>query len=60
MKGVGNADGNVFPKRCRCGRSYDQQGWEALPFVGIDYEFELEFRNCDCGSTLAIPTATDD
>ncbi|HVH44187.1 MAG TPA: hypothetical protein VM925_17670 [Labilithrix sp.] len=45
-----------WPKRCRgCGASYEEEAWKALPFVGIDYDYDLEFRNCGCGSTLAVP-----
>lgn len=47
----------TWPKRCRCGASYDELGWTALPFVGIDHDYRLEFRNCRCGSTLAVPRA---
>ena len=47
-----------WPKRCRgCGASYEEASWKALPFVGIDYDYDLEFRNCGCGSTLAVPRA---
>ena len=45
----------AWPKRCRCGASYEEAAWKALPFVGVDHDYCLEFRNCQCGSTLAVP-----
>lgn len=45
----------VWPKQCRCGLSYSEDTWQRLYFVGIDHDYQFEFRNCDCGSTLAIP-----
>jgi hypothetical protein len=50
-------------KACACGRLYEYRfDWEALPLAGrqtIDLDdgeegYALEFRNCPCGSTLAI------
>jgi hypothetical protein len=44
-------------KQCGCGRSYDEEGWSRLEFVGVmDYGVEvLELRNCACHSTLSMP-----
>ncbi|MBX3210650.1 MAG: hypothetical protein KF850_01310 [Labilithrix sp.] len=48
----------AWPKQCRgCGASYEEDGWKDLPYVGIDPSYRLEFRNCPCGSTLAVPVA---
>ncbi|MBX3209685.1 MAG: hypothetical protein KF764_31920 [Labilithrix sp.] len=45
-----------WPKQCRgCGASYEEESWRELPFVGVDHAYRLEFRNCPCGSTLAVP-----
>jgi formate dehydrogenase maturation protein FdhE len=46
-----------FPKRCSCGRRYDERQWNALEFVGPqeDEVEKLELRNCPrCNSTIAI------
>lgn len=45
-------------KTCRCcQRSYSAGSWKALEFKGLwrDQVETLEFRNCACGSTLAMP-----
>lgn len=44
----------AWPKRCGCGRIHSEKEWRALPWVGVEPEMELEFRNCACGSTLAV------
>lgn len=46
----------MAPKRCRCGQVYCGHEWAELPYVGEqNYEGEvLEFRNCSCGSTIAV------
>lgn len=55
-------------RRCRCGLSHTQDGWDRLHLVGYmrdeveivgangatEVEF-LELRNCTCRSTLAMP-----
>jgi hypothetical protein len=51
-----------FPRVCPCGHSHTQAEWEALPLVGYFYtpEDEIgpeeyqEWRNCECGSTIAV------
>lgn len=45
-----------WPKRCMCGRSYDESAWMTLPLVGTttDGDIELEFRNCQCSSTISV------
>ena len=44
-------------KRCNCCRTdYTPATWAALPCLGtLD---GLEYRNCPCGSTLAIEVAS--
>lgn len=56
---------NTWPKRCACcPRSYTAESWARLPYVGakaLDVgEPVLEYRNCACGSTLAIELPTSD
>jgi hypothetical protein len=44
-------------KECRCGRSYDSDGWSSLPLSGYmtnGADGELELRHCHCGSTIGI------
>jgi hypothetical protein len=44
-------------KECRCcDATYARSAWDALPLLGIqdDTVELLEYRNCRCGSTLAI------
>jgi hypothetical protein len=47
-----------FPKRCnKCGTVYTFKRWQRLPLLGLqntDWGEILEFRNCACGTTLAI------
>ena len=46
-----------WPKTCRCGASWSRKAWAQLPLVGYadgGDDGELELRNCDCGSTLAV------
>lgn len=44
---------NQFPKQCRCCRlTHTVASWAALTLVG--FGSGLEFRNCSCGSTLAV------
>lgn len=61
---IANRDGVVAAvfKACTCcGAKHTAAGWIALPLVGMkpdlddnDRPIVLEFRNCRCGSTLAI------
>lgn len=47
---------DMMPKRCSCGRLYDERTWRKLPLVGFshfDWGESLEYRNCPCNSTLA-------
>jgi hypothetical protein len=50
-------------KQCRCGRTYERDSWQALPFVGrmtngrTSEPEVVELRLCTCGSSLAIPEA---
>ncbi len=49
-------------KTCGCGRRYSRAEWGALPCVGVSFSpadaegpaEHLEYRNCSCGSTIAI------
>lgn len=47
-------------KTCGCGREYTAAGWQALPIKGYllteddEGQYELEMRNCPCGSTIAV------
>lgn len=49
-------------KACGCGAVYDGKGWGELDYVGTQQVPEgddgpaeaYEFRNCPCGSTLAV------
>lgn len=55
---------NTWPKKCPCcPRSYTRETWTVLPFVGEkaldDGEPVLQYRNCSCGSTLAIVVESD-
>jgi hypothetical protein len=51
-----------FPHVCACGRSHTRAEWEALPLVGyfdtpeddIGPAETQEWRNCECGSTIAV------
>lgn len=43
-----------LPKRCGCGRVHTATGWPRLPLRGT--RDGLEYRDCACGSTLAIRT----
>lgn len=49
---------NVFDsKGCGCGRTYSPYAWRRLRLIGICWalgEKMVEFRNCECGSTLAV------
>jgi hypothetical protein len=52
-------EGLVAIKRCSlCGTRYSAAGWRKLHLVGYQDQGEdyppLEFRNCGCGTTLAI------
>ena len=46
----------LIVKRCRCRRTFTMDEWEALEHVGVqhDDEFDLELRNCRCGSTISL------
>lgn len=54
-------------KTCGCGRSFTTQEWLALPLRGRQLlvgdeehaEETFEFRNCVCGSTLAIEVESE-
>lgn len=54
-----NADTIPAPppfKACGCGRGFTPPEWAMLPHVGV-YVDEVEYqdwRNCHCGSTLAV------
>ncbi len=43
-------------KSCACGQTYTGPRWKGLVFVGYmaGDGGDLELRNCDCGSTLAV------
>lgn len=44
-------------KRCSCGKEYDPDEWQNLPYVGVwdlGIGTVLSLRNCSCGSTLAV------
>lgn len=46
------------PQTCPCGVIYTIEGWNALPFVGVQRQEDpslpsLELRNCSCGNTLS-------
>lgn len=54
-----------WPKQCGCcPRSYTPETWILLPLVGAKAfdvgEPVLEYRNCVCGSTLAIELPAND
>lgn len=56
---------NPFPKLCPCCSAvYSAKTWAELPLVGekalTDGEPVLSYRNCPCGSTLAIELPADD
>jgi hypothetical protein len=57
---IDSAEASEFPKRCNlCGTDYTTAQWRRLPLVGYDHcEWGdvLEYRNCPCGTTLAIYT----
>jgi hypothetical protein len=47
----------MWPKTCRCGAAWSHAAWATLFFVGYadgGEDGELELRNCECGSTLAV------
>lgn len=59
-------------KQCGCGLSYTQEQWDKLPYKFIqdirEYlpeneqdvpEALLEFRDCPCHSTIAIPVSPE-
>lgn len=49
----------VWPKRCEtCGRLHTAEEWAQLALIGhVDRgDFRLELRNCECGSTGAVPS----
>lgn len=55
----------TWPKTCGCcARVYDATSWAALPYVGVqtfdDGGPAIEFRNCECKTTLAIELPADD
>jgi len=43
-------------KSCRCGETYDRDGWHALRLIGVQHgdEERFELRNCRCSSTIAV------
>jgi hypothetical protein len=45
-----------WTKRCGCGNGYNLAAWMALPLVGHqkDDVEDLELKDCQCGSTLAV------
>jgi len=45
-----------FPKRCACGASYTAEQWQQLRERGHqpDGDQVLEYRDCRCGSTIAV------
>jgi hypothetical protein len=47
-----------FPKKCgRCGTIYNEKSWKGLKLVGVqkwEWGMSMEYRNCPCGTTLAI------
>lgn len=53
-------------KQCKCGRAYSKSEWERLPVVGHQLtddeegQYDLEMRNCTCGSTLGVERKTHD
>lgn len=51
---------NAAHKACACGKVYSEHRWKELDFVGLqptadenERHFNLELRNCVCGSALA-------
>jgi hypothetical protein len=47
-------------KKCGCGREYNEFTWQTLHYVGTYHEPDpnepdLELRNCQCKSTIAVP-----
>lgn len=49
-------------KPCGCGRTHTAAQWAALEMVGTQPDYAggaLEFRNCECGSTLSVPVEPD-
>lgn len=46
----------AWPKRCKCGRSFDALAWAELPYIGEipEERAPIEMRNCACGSTIAV------
>jgi hypothetical protein len=54
---LGRAVRRNFPRVCSCGRRYTYKAWQRLPLLGqteYDWGEVLEYRNCACGSTMAI------
>lgn len=51
-----------FPKACKCGASYYPGTWGQLPCLGkqVAPDMTLEYRNCACGSTIAVFTELTD
>lgn len=52
-----------WPKTCsKCGRPIRKKSWHNLKLLGemgpkdAKPEEKFELRNCDCGSTLMVPT----
>jgi hypothetical protein len=45
-----------WSKACGCGRTHSLAAWIALPLVGHqkDDVEDLELKDCQCGSTLAV------
>lgn len=45
-----------WPKKCGCGRTYEVESWNDLPFAYnyTDAFATQEARHCLCGSTLAV------
>jgi hypothetical protein len=63
MKITNGASGLILPvKKCGCGRTYAIDAWLALELAGLRYDFDqatgrfelLEFRHCECGSTITV------
>lgn len=44
-------------KQCACGRSYTQEEFDRLKYIGIQRCISCSFtvRDCECGSALLIP-----
>jgi hypothetical protein len=56
---------NQFPKQRGCGVEYNEVEWQRLDKAGIfsgrldgkRYAADLEMRNCECGTTIAVTLA---